>query len=55
MKKVFLFACTALLAVSCTLYMDEDDSILNDDELPVYTGKGYDEVVTEKDEDFVVS
>ncbi|MBR5038372.1 MAG: hypothetical protein IKX65_06585 [Prevotella sp.] len=45
MKKVFLFACIAFLAVSCTLYMDEEDSILNDDELPVYTGEGYDEVV----------
>ena len=55
MKKVFLFACIAFLTVSCTLYMDEDDSILNDDELPVYTGEGYDEVITEKDEDFVVS
>ena len=46
MKKIFLFACTALLTVSCTLYMDDEDSLINvDDELPVYTGEGYDEVV----------
>ena len=45
MKNILFFALSTLLCVSCTLYMEEEAPVNNDDELPVYTGEGYDEVV----------
>ena len=50
MKKILFFALSALLCVSCTLYMDEEPDVNNDDELPVYTGEGYDDVIHVQDD-----
>lgn len=51
MKKLLFLALTTLLCVSCTLYMDEEAPVNNDDVLPVYTGEGYDEVVHVQQDD----
>lgn len=50
MKKILFFALATLMLSACTLYMDEEPGVNNDDTLPVYTGEGYDSVVHEQDD-----